>query len=430
MKFGSKIEENIQECTENILDIIKLTRDVYFDVYKVFNRYGILLNTEFTSLDPFSFKSLQETGHSLNFLSVENLEVDKNIITLTIKTEGIDSCVILPKELVTQYVECNEVDRYKFIARYVIGTMISQKNSRTSSILHSISDFFINVKMKEQYRLLVDGNESVQCKFKEVASDDKIFNHFQRFCIRAPRLCNGDTLTYESYGFQYKFNIKSFTEEDKYNIWIGRYLLTLTRENVCNELIKYYIEYFKMKRIEMERVSLLDLEVLNILESLLLENTESSNILTNKNERKEERDIKNITDELKHTDITPELLRDDTLSNFIKAILSEFFIHEIDECDVIRVHTYGRLNDISWKDFKKILLETAIEYKELVVLGLSDIVIETKSAYIYIEYSEDSHEGCKIEVKTWCNESVSNFEDLAETCILRRQLIGLSGLED
>lgn len=426
MKFGSKIEENTQECVANILDIIKLTRDVYFDLYKVFNRYGILLNTEFTTIDPFSFKSLQETGHSLNFLSVENLQVDKNSITVTIKTDGIDSCVILPKEVVIQYMTRNEVDRYKFIVRYVIGTMMGQKNNRGSSTIQSISDFFINEKMKKQYRLLVDGNESVQCKFKEVASDDKIFKHFQRFCIRAPRLCNGDTLTYESYGFQYKFNIKSLTGEDKYNIWIGRYLLTLTKENVCDELIKYYIEYFKMKRME-EGVSLLDLEVLNILENLLLENTTNNSELTNKNKRKAGRDI---IDELKHTDITTELLRDDTLSNFIKAILSEFFIHEIDECDVIRVHTYGRLNDISWKDFKKILLETAIEYKELVVLGLSDIVIETKSAYIYIEYSEDSHEGCKIEVKTWCNESVSNFEDLAETCILRRQLIGLSGLED
>ena len=230
----------------NILDIIRLTRDVYFDVYKVFNRYGILLNTEFTTIDPFSFKSLQETGHSLNFLSVENLQVDKNSITDTIKTDGIDSCVILPKELVTQYVKRNEVDRYKFIVRYVIDTMMGQKNSRTSSTIQYISDFFINEKMKKQYRLLVDGNESVQCKFKEVASDDKIFKHFQRFCIRTPRLCNEDTLTYESYGFQYKFNIKSFTEDDKYNIWIGRYLLTLTKENVCDELIKYYIEYFKM----------------------------------------------------------------------------------------------------------------------------------------------------------------------------------------
>lgn len=415
MKFGSKIEGNTQECVANILDIIKLTRDVYFDVYKVFNRYGILLNTEFTTIDPFSFKSLQETGHSLNFLSVENLKQanDGNIL-FTIKTDGMDTCGLMPKSLVFHYEKSNEVDKYKLIVKYVIGTMMSPNIIKYSTIL-SLSEYFINEKMKEQYRLLVDGNESVQCKFKEVASDDKMFNHFQRFCLETPRLFNGGTLIYESNDFHYKFTIKSLTGEDKYSNWIVRYLLTLTKENVCSELIKHYIMFIKT------RPSLLNLQIINILENLLLEN---------KTKRKEDNDIKNIAGELKYTDITPELLKDDKLSNFIKVILSEFSTYKIDECDVIRVHTYRQLNDISWKDFKKILLETGVEYKELRTLGLSDIVIETEAAYIYIEHSEDSCEGYNIKVKTWQDTSVSNFENLAEICILRRQIEEIPNLED
>lgn len=169
------------------------------------------------------------------------------------------------------------------------------------------------------------------------------------------------------------------------------------------------------------RPSLLNLQIINILENLLLEN---------KTKRKEDNDIKNIAGELKYTDITPELLKDDKLSNFIKVILSEFSTYKIDECDVIRVHTYRQLNDISWKDFKKILLETGVEYKELRTLGLSDIVIETEAAYIYIEHSEDSCEGYNIKVKTWQDTSVSNFENLAEICILRRQIEEIPNLED
>lgn len=62
MILDNKIEENSQEYMVTILDMIKLIRNVYFDVYRIFNHYGILSNILYTTLDPFSFKSLEETG--------------------------------------------------------------------------------------------------------------------------------------------------------------------------------------------------------------------------------------------------------------------------------------------------------------------------------------------------------------------------------
>lgn len=149
MVLDNKIEENSQEYMTTILDMIKLIRNVYFDVYRIFNHYGILSNIEFTTLDPFSFKSLEETGHSLNFLSIENLQVNENIIICTIKTDGISSYILLDKKLVAHYVEYNEVDRYKLIVRYVIGKMTYPKND--IEVSRTLLDFFITEKMIEHY---------------------------------------------------------------------------------------------------------------------------------------------------------------------------------------------------------------------------------------------------------------------------------------